>query len=93
MRDVKLKLKGEIILRKEEETGFGLLFDKNTQKVYELNSTAFFILELLSKQNCISTEDIEKELSTAFKVPKNIIEKDVENFILLLETFHLIERC
>lgn len=70
------------------ETGF--VFDPTTGDSYSLNPVAAEILQLL--KNNKSIKDVIASVIKKYEVDEAQLEKDIQDFIMSLEQYHLIEQ-
>jgi len=70
------------------ETGF--VFDPTTGDSYSLNPVAAEILQLL--KNNKSIKEVITSVLKKYEVDEPQLEKDIQDFIMSLEQYHLIEQ-
>ncbi|OGP12414.1 MAG: hypothetical protein A2053_04130 [Deltaproteobacteria bacterium GWA2_50_8] len=70
------------------ETGF--VFDPTTGDSYSLNPVAAEILQLL--KNNKSIKEVIASVLKKYEVDEPQLEKDIQDFVMSLEQYHLIEQ-
>ncbi len=68
----------------------GFVFNPYTGESFSVNSTGYEILKLLRKD--LSQEEIVNELTGIFDISKDQAEKDVIDFLNMLEKYDLLEK-
>ena len=68
----------------------GFVFNPYTGESFSVNSTGYEILRLLRKD--LSQEEIVNELTGIFDISKDQAEKDVIDFLNMLEKYDLLEK-
>ncbi len=68
------------------DTGF--VFNPYTGESFTVNAVGFKILQLL--KNEVAQEDIVTRITEEFEVSKEQAEKDVQDFIYMLEKYELL---
>jgi PqqD family protein of HPr-rel-A system len=79
-----MKIRDNIAL---SETGF--VFNPNTGESFTLNPAGMEIFEMMRLEN--SKESILKSLLDKYDIDQDLAEKDLEDFIRLLETYQILE--
>ena len=82
MKKQKVKLNQSMIFEKLENEGF--LYNPEKDEIFSLNETALLIIESLKNKERDAAEIVEIVFDI-FNGEKEVIEKDVEEFILELE--------
>lgn len=67
----------------------GFLFNPISGESFTLNQTGVAILEMLHQE--ISQKELLDKLHQKFDVDKNLLEKDVHEFIMLLKEQQILE--
>jgi len=80
-----VKIKKDIAV---SETGF--LFDPNTGESFNLNKTGQFIFKQLSENK--SQDEILKIITDKYDVEIQILNRYLDEFLLMLRQFNLIEK-
>lgn len=70
------------------ETGF--VFDPTTGDSYSLNPVAAEIMQLLKENK--SVKEVITEILEKYDVEESQLEKDILDFVMSLEQYHLIEQ-
>ena len=69
------------------DTGF--VFNPYTGESFTVNAVGFKIMQLL--KNDVSTEEIVSQITEEFDLSKEQAEKDVQDFIYMLDKYGLLE--
>ena len=80
-----MKLKKNIAV---SETGF--LFDPNTGESYNLNNTGQLIIKLLADEK--SENEIMQVVLEKYDVESSVFQRYMDDFIMMLNQFSLIEK-
>lgn len=67
---------------------FGFIFNPSTGDSFSSNSTAAEIIQLLKTQHSIT--EIKKIISEKYDIEKSVIEKDIEEFMIILKENNLL---
>ena len=67
---------------------FGFIFNPSTGDSFSSNSTAAEIIQLLKTQHSIS--EIKKIIVEKYDIEKSVIEKDIEEFMIILKENNLL---
>jgi len=85
-------IKKQYRLRKEED-GAGLMFDRSTQEVYVLNTTAMWIMSMLDRKPCDLDEMVSGIDSTFEGAEHETVSKEVKSFVLESTSNGFVEEC
>lgn len=67
---------------------FGFIFNPSTGDSFSSNSTAAEIIQLLKTQHSIA--EIKKIILEKYDIEKSVIEKDIEEFMIILKENNLL---
>lgn len=78
---------------REEEDGAGLLFNRSKAKIYVLNPTAMWIMNLLNRKTC-HLDEIVSGVGTAFTdADQETIDAEVRSFVRDSASTGFVEQC